>query len=254
MLRPSSRAVYAEAINLFERALTLDPQWSEAQSRLAHSLIDRVQNQMTDSAAVDLARADALISEALAASPRSAYAHLVMGRVLQAQTRWEEAVLEFETALALDRNFAGALHHLASAKLITGSIEEVIPLEIQAIQLGPRNPGIAWHYSTIATVHLLQSRTDEAVVWLEKVRSAIPAAPGPRSRLAAAYALKGEIDRAASELAEVRKLAGGGRYSSLAHMKAAGYAGSNTWGVPRIRALFEATYFAGLRLAGMPEE
>ena len=26
------------------------------------------------------------------------------------------------------------------------------------------------------------------------------------------------------------------------------------WGVPTIRALFEATYFAGLRLAGMPEE
>ena len=26
------------------------------------------------------------------------------------------------------------------------------------------------------------------------------------------------------------------------------------WGVPKIRALFEATYFAGLRKAGMPEE
>jgi hypothetical protein len=26
------------------------------------------------------------------------------------------------------------------------------------------------------------------------------------------------------------------------------------WGVPKIRALFEATYSAGLRKAGMPEE
>ena len=103
-------------------------------------------------------------------------------------------------------------------------------------------------------MHLLQSRTDEAILWLEKVRSTIPAAPGPRSRLAAAYALRGEIDRAASELAEVRKLAGGGRFLSLAHMNGAGYAGSRTWGAPKIRALFEATYFAGLRLAGMPEE
>jgi hypothetical protein len=32
-------------------------------------------------------------------------------------------------------------------------------------------------------------------------------------------------------------------------MKAHGY-----WGVPRIDALFEATYFAGLRKAGVPEE
>jgi hypothetical protein len=30
-------------------------------------------------------------------------------------------------------------------------------------------------------------------------------------------------------------------------------AGEN-WGVPKIRALFEATYFAGLHKAGMPEE
>jgi hypothetical protein len=26
------------------------------------------------------------------------------------------------------------------------------------------------------------------------------------------------------------------------------------WGVPKIRALFEATYFPGLRKAGMPED
>jgi hypothetical protein len=26
------------------------------------------------------------------------------------------------------------------------------------------------------------------------------------------------------------------------------------WGVPKIRAWFETTYFVGLRLAGMPEE
>ena len=29
---------------------------------------------------------------------------------------------------------------------------------------------------------------------------------------------------------------------------------TDMWGVPKIRALFEATYFAGLRKAGMPEE
>ena len=39
------------------------------------------------------------------------------------------------------------------------------------------------------------------------------------------------------------------RYSSIARLKAFGY-----FGVPKIRALYEATYFAGLRKAGMPEE
>jgi predicted Zn-dependent protease len=98
-------------------------------------------------------------------------------------------------------------------------------------------------------VHLLQSRTDEAIVWLEKARSAMPALPNVHSRLAAAHALKGETERAAAELVEARRLAGEGSFSSLARLKAA-----QPWGVPKIRALFEATLFAGLRKAGMPEE
>jgi hypothetical protein len=68
------------------------------------------------------------------------------------------------------------------------------------------------------------------------------------ARLASAYALNGESQRAAAELAEARKLRGGG-YSSIARMKSAGQDVA-----PAERALFEATYFAGLRKAGMPEE
>jgi hypothetical protein len=72
--------------------------------------------------------------------------------------------------------------------------------------------------------------------------------------LASAYALEGDTERAATELAEARRL-NNHRYSSIVRLKASGYAGTrNYWGVPKIRALFEATYFAGLRKAGMPQE
>jgi hypothetical protein len=67
--------------------------------------------------------------------------------------------------------------------------------------------------------------------------------------LASAYALKGDTERAATELAEARRLQSQGSYSSIARLRTRGY-----WGVPTVRALFEATYFAGLRKAGMPEE
>jgi Flp pilus assembly protein TadD len=104
-------------------------------------------------------------------------------------------------------------------------------------------------YSTIGEAHLLQSRTDEAIMWLEKARNHTPAQSTYRSLLAAAYALNGEIERAATELAEARRLGVDDRLSSLARLKAVG-----NFGVPKVRALFEANYFAGLRLAGMPEE
>jgi TolB-like protein/Tfp pilus assembly protein PilF len=248
--RESSPDVDAEAIRQFEHALALDPQSVEAQTVLANSLASRVLDLMTHSAAVDIARADGLVERALAASPRNAYAHFVKGKVLQAQNRWEEAAPEYETALALDRNFARALHFLALCKVYTGSIEEAIPLEEQAIRLSPRDPGIGWQYATIGLVHLLQSRIDEAIVWLEKARSAVPAASGVRSRLASAYALRGGTERAAAELAEARRL-NGDFFSTIARLKA--HTGT-WWGAPKIRALYEATYFAGLRKAGMPEE
>ena len=98
---------------------------------------------------------------------------------------------------------------------------------------------------------MLQSRTDEAIVWLEKARIGNPASPWPHARLASAYALSGDLDRAAAELAEARRLRGEGSFSSIAKMKAGGSWGSLS---PKTRALVEATYFAGLRKAGMPEE
>jgi adenylate cyclase len=126
-LKPSSRDSYAERISLFERALALDPQSVEAQSRLAGSLAFRVLDLMTGSAAADLARADTLVGQVLAASPRSAYAHLVKGRVLRVQDRWEEAIPEYETALALNCNLLNTLHGLAWCKLYAGSLDDVIP-------------------------------------------------------------------------------------------------------------------------------
>jgi TolB-like protein len=192
LLKPQTPDAYAEAIGLYERALTLDPQSVDAQSRLAGALVYRVLGGMSRSAAADLARADGLVAQALTASPRNAHAHLVKGSVLRAQNRCEEAIPEFETALASNRNMVSALHQLGLCKIWAGSIEEAIPIEEQAIRLSPRDPRIGWSYLLIGTVHLLQSRTDEAIVWLEKARSAVPAAALIRSRLAAAYALRGE--------------------------------------------------------------
>jgi predicted Zn-dependent protease len=97
--------------------------------------------------------------------------------------------------------------------------------------------------------HLLQSRNGAAILWLEKARNANPHLPYIRCRLAAAYALEGEIDRARAELAEAQRPSADLRYSTIARLKAAAVAVA-----PKIRALAESAYFVGLRLAGMPEE
>ena len=119
----------------------------------------------------------------------------------------------------------------------------------QAIRLSPHDPELGLYFNLVGQVHLLLSRTDEAVAWFEKARNAVPEHDAPHIYLASACGLKGEIERAVAELAEARRLTNEDRYSSLSRLKAAQH-----WGVPSVRALFEATYFVGLRKAGMPEE
>jgi TolB-like protein/class 3 adenylate cyclase/Tfp pilus assembly protein PilF len=251
LLKPRTPDTYREAISFFEHALVLDPQSVEAQSRVASVLVIRALSGMAETPAADLARAEGLIDQALGASSRFVHAHIVKGHVLRARNRWEEAIPEYEVALALDHNSVYALTGLGWCKLYAGSIEEVISLLELAIRLSPRDPDIGFCYSLIGAAHLLQSHIEEAIVWLARARSAQPSAPLHHSRLAAAYALRGEIDRAAAELAEARRLSSDDRLSSIARLKASPGA---WWGVHKARTLFEATYFAGLRKAGMPEE
>jgi hypothetical protein len=84
MSAPKTRKIYAVAISLFDRALALDPRTVEAQSFLAIHLAGRVTPDVTDTAAADMARAEALAGQAVAASPRSALAHMAQAIVLRA--------------------------------------------------------------------------------------------------------------------------------------------------------------------------
>jgi len=246
---------YAQAIGLLEQALALDPQSVLIRSRLAQQLTARVMAAMPADAA-DIERARALAEGALAASPRDPLAHYARAQVLRALGHWQEAASDYEACIAGNRNFATAYAHLAQCRMLSGAIDEAIPLAERAIRLSPRDPNIGDVYIRIGIAHLLQSRHDEAIAWLERARAAAPAGVPPRVWLAAAYGLAGNHDQATSELAQARGLPTGDRYSTLGRLRAAGYhpTAPENWGVPKIRALFEATFFAGLRKAGMTEE
>jgi len=244
-----TRDSYAEAVSWFERALSLDPGSVEAQSLLASILAERALGRMTDTSADDFARAEALVRQVLTVSPRSPIAHYAYGQVLRATRRNEQAIPEYQEALAFNRGWADALAGLGWCKFWVGSIDEAIALREQAIRLSPRDPQIGYWYFRIGLMHLLQSRIEEAIPWLEKGRGTIPTFPLAYSFLAAAYALNGEPERGAAELAETYRLSGKVWVSTIADMKVTGY-----WGPPKIRALYESVYFAGLRKLGVPEE
>ena len=136
---------------------------------------------------------------------------------------------------------------MAECKLLAEPLEEAVPFLERAIRLSPRDGFLGHWYNWFGRIYLLRGRVDEAIAWFENSRRANPALPYVHAYLASAYALKGENERAAAELAETWRLSPDGRYSSIAGLKAAEYFGSR-----EVQALVEATYFAGLRKAGIP--
>ena len=240
----------AEAISLLERALDLDPEGATmAPSYMAGILAGRVLDNHSETASEDLLRADELVTRALAQCPNDAYTHHAKGQLLRAQNRLPEAVEEYEIALKLNRNLVGAYAHIGRCKLLTGEVEEAIARHEQAMRLSPRDPDMHLWFARIGQARLVQLRLDEALLWFEKARNANPAYPGHHGWLAAIYALKEDTNRAAAELADARRLSGDNRFSTIAKLQIAGF-----FAVPAIRALFEPTFFAGLRRAGVPEE
>jgi adenylate cyclase len=239
---------FLEAIGWFERAAALDPGSVAAQAYLALSLIGRVLDQISNTTEPDIERSEALIEQALAGAPGHALAHFAKAQVLRAQHQYGAAIPEYETAISLNRNWVMAIANLGLCKFFSGAIEDSIPAQELAIRLSPRDQHLPNWYWRIGMVHLLQSRTAEAILWIGRAQTANPMLPGPNAWLASAYALNGDIERAAAALAAARRLSPDNRYDSITRFKLIQSLGS-----ANINALAETTFLAGLRQAGVPD-
>lgn len=249
--RPQSRENYAEAVSVFERALAIDPRSVEAQSFLAISLSSRVLAGMSGSRTADLARAAELVGRALSVAPGSGFAHFAKGQLLRVQHRCDAAIPEYEAMLAANRNSAAAIARVGYCELRVGLPEETTSLIERAIRLSPRDPQLGVWYLWLGQAYLLQSRIGDAVAWLEKARSAEPGLWFVHEWLAAADALNGDGAAGAAELAKSRRLSEHAWPSTIARLQD-GYA--KDFETPAMRAALEATFFAGLRRAGVPGE
>jgi adenylate cyclase len=246
--RPFSAATYKEARRDFERALEIDPRSVDARIGLATSLLGNISGGWSSSAQQDQARAEQLLLEALERDTNRSMAHVAMGILRRLQLRLGESKMEFETAIALDRNNARAIFQLGQTMMWLGQPEAGIPFLQKAIRLNPHDPTLASHYTILGLCHLLLGHVDQAIDLLRKARAENPRTYYIHLYLAGALGLRGDLEEAKAALAESLKL--NPEINSFAALRA-----NSRWITnPPHWALREKTLNIGLRRIGYPEE
>jgi serine/threonine protein kinase/Flp pilus assembly protein TadD len=125
------------AVDMFTRAIEIDPGYARAYAGLAdcYSLLYTNWNLRGDT----LARADAASRKALELDPESGEAHTARGLTLSISRRNDEARQEFETALRLDPHLFEARYFYGRSCMAAGRLEDAARLFEEASRLRPED-------------------------------------------------------------------------------------------------------------------
>lgn len=237
------------AESLYRQALALDPKNPDALNGLGNLLavrlsLHRFNLRMTPeqiSAAVTEARE--LLDRGLLIDPRSAIGHNGKGRLYSVERKPQESAREHEMARTLDPNYAVNYHNLAAVALALGQPRDAVNYLNEAVARSPRDPamGVIQMHFTRAYVLLGQ--------WNDAIEAGAKAGVLPTDKLtlnlnlAAAFAQKGDAEKAKGALQEALKLR---PEISIARIEA--------MNEPAYLQLAQDTLMKGLRIAGLPEK
>ena len=242
LMNSRARADVAAARELLQKAITLDPGYAQAYSLLSFltTLGVHMGWEQRESA---LALASDAAHKALFMDADEPWAHIALGYVLAWERRAEDAIAEYQKALALNPNLAIAHWLLALAFCYLGRGEEALAHGDQAERLSPRdllargNAGVSNNVRAIAC--FITGRYREGIGFARKAIIESPNLTPAYRALVLNCALAGEIDEARAALQTLKGLVPD---ISLQWIREV---------VPYVRAEDRERYLEGFRLAGL---
>jgi len=189
----ASKSANREARADLERAVALDPNYCEAHSNLALSLLHGWtfwgETQIPD-------RANALMHarRAVEIDPNDAGARRILGSVQLYERNWDEAKSHFDAAVRLNPNMADAVLYMGELQFFLGKPQDALTACAEALRLNPRPPG--WYYWTMGAAQFTAGHYEEAVTTLSREETY---GTGSRIVLIAALALAGRVPEACEE-------------------------------------------------------
>ncbi len=174
----------AQARQMFEKAIALDPQYAEAYASLGFLYwVEWVWRWSVDPQTLE--RALTLAQQAVALDDSLPGAHLLLSVIYALKQQSDQAIAEGERAIALDPNNATSYELQAEALNWAGRPEEALQAMGQAMRLNPHYPPdylreLGWTYR-------LAGRYTEALAALKEAVSRMPTHLGAHFNLAASY-------------------------------------------------------------------
>lgn len=228
----------AQAQEMFERAIELDPGFAAAYAMLSYTHWRGWFNQWNDdSHALD--RALEMAQKAVALDDDLPLARAFLGWIYVMRKEHEKAITEAQRAIALDPNLAEAYAYLGEVMNLSGKPEEGISLIEKAMRLDPHYPANYLIYLGHANWAL--GKYEDAIAALKRCLTRFPSSLSSHRTLAVIYSELGRIEEAKAEVAEMLKISPS---ANLIGQK------------ERLPFKSEAVlrrFLDGLRVAGLPE-
>ena len=189
---------------LLEKAIAIDPHYSQALSLLATNRMFGVHLGWADiKTAAPTAERAALA--AIAADSEDAWAHNALASVYFSTRRLDEALAEFELALQLNPNFSLAQGYYGLALSYSGRWQDAYEATQRAIRLSPRDPSSAIYYGVAAYAQFVGRNYQEAIALAREAIRQRGDLSGAYRVLTVAAGMTGQIEVAKAALLELRR-------------------------------------------------
>ena len=193
----------AQARQLFERAITLDPRFAAAYALLGRTYLMEVVYQWNQDPQTQ-EKIFALGQQAVVLDDSQPTAHETLGLAYLGKKQHAQAIAEAEKAVALDPNYADAYVTLAEIFSFAGRPQEAISLVEQAMRLNPRYPfSYLW---ALGHAYRLVGRLPEAITALKRVVMRNPDQITAHVLLAVIYSELGREEEARVEVTEILRI------------------------------------------------
>ena len=196
----------SQAQVLFKKAIDFEPNYAEAYSWLALSILHSW-TQGWHQTPPTLEKAFQLANQALTLNDSLSEAHRVLGDIYLYQKEHEKAAFELKKAVSINPNCSDALVGLADVLNWAGKPDDAIPLTKRAMHLNPHHP--AWYPYVFGLSFFFLNEIEKAIEILEKGQVHNPDFLGVHIALAGLYAEMDRSEDAKIEVKEVLRLSPG---------------------------------------------